>query len=260
MRLKIFEFLLYMVGTFVVVFIVQVTVDEKWDGIYNRFRSVVPTVSTLVATGMSMEIFEAMREGGYTIFIRHSKRDKHVVNMLAFERFALKFRGEEHPTFKEGSCLNEEGKAEAWLLGKIFEKAQSPIGSVYSSPICRAKETAQLAFGRVDVINPNLTYQFTNTRFLSNGSITKEEKKIVDENFRKLVYTPPQKGTNKVLVGHSGQFAGVGGFGWQKLEIAEGGVLILKHEPANQLTLITNATIEELVYALTHQIAPNQAQ
>ncbi len=252
-RSSFLRFLLYMAGTFVVVFIVQVSVDDKWASIFHRLTSITSNVRLLgtpVPACMSAEIFEAMRHGGYTIFIRHSERDKQVENQTAFDRFAMRFEGGAHPTFKKGSCLTEEGRAEAWLLGKLFEKAESPIGTVYSSPICRSKETARLAFGRVDVINPNLNYQGTKTSYVSEGLITKEEKEVADGNFRKLIYAPPQSGTNKVIVAHGGQFGDVGGFGWQNFKLEESGILIIKHESENKVTPITRATLKELVYAL----------
>jgi len=244
-----------MVGTFVVVLMVHVLMDEKLRDLFFHLPSIIMSSAknpgTPVPAGMSGEIFEAMRHGGYTIFIRHSERDKDVENMSALERFATKFEGGTHPTFKRGMCLTEEGKAEAWLLGQVFEKAEIPIGTVYSSPICRTKETAQLAFGRIDVVNSNLNYQGTKASYVSMGLTTKEEKDIVDRNFRKLIYSIPKKGMNKVVVAHAGQFRDVKGFEWQSFRLKESGVLIIKHESERKITPITRATLEELVYALT---------
>ena len=191
-------FFVYMAGTFIMVLLAQVLLDEKLRDIFFRLPSIISSSANIgvtpVPAGMTQEIFNDIRQGGYTIFIRHSERDKDVENRSAFERFALRLEGGAHPTFQRGSCLSEEGKAEAWLLGQVFKEAETPIGSVYSSPICRTKETALLAFGRIDVINPYLNYQGTKTSYVEMGLTTKEEKNITDRNFRKLIFTLPQKG------------------------------------------------------------------
>ncbi|GJL55721.1 MAG: hypothetical protein NPIRA02_28530 [Nitrospirales bacterium] len=249
------KFLIYMVGTFVMVLTVHISADEKFRETFLRFVSIVSHINvtgTPVPAGMSSEIFAALRQGGYTIFIRHSERDKNVENRSAFERFALQFERGTSTTFKRGSCLTEEGKAEAWLLGQVFKKAKIPIGTVYSSPTCRTQETAQRAFGRIDVIAPYLNYQGTKTSYVKMGLTTKEEKEVADKNFRKLIYTLPQKGTNKIIVAHAGQFRDIQGFEWQSFRLQESGALFIQHESASSITPITRATIEELVYALPH--------
>lgn len=251
---SLFKFLVYMAGTFVMVLLVQVLLDEKLRGIFFRLPSIIissaSTTRTPVPTGMSQEIFNAMRQGGYTIFIRHAERDKDVENRSAFERFALRFEGGTHPSFKRGSCLTEEGKAEAWLLGQVFKKAEIPIGTIYSSPICRTKETAQLAFGRIDVVAPHLNYQGTKSSYVTMGLTTNKEKAVADKNFKKLIYALPENGTNKVIIAHAEQFRDVKGFEWQSFRLKESGTLIIKHESENKISPITRATLGELVYAL----------
>ena len=63
--------------------------------------------------------------------------------MLAFDRAELIDGLGRHPTIRK-NCITEDGKAEAWLLSKFFEKYQVPVGKVYSSPICRTIETANI--------------------------------------------------------------------------------------------------------------------
>ncbi|WP_447968961.1 histidine phosphatase family protein [Nitrospira sp. M1] len=250
---QVLKFLIYMLGTFIMVLTVHISADEKFRDTFFRFISIVSHIKVTgipVPSGMPSDVFAALRQGGYTIFIRHSERDKDVENRSAFERFALKYDGGTHPTFKRGSCLTEEGKAEAWLLGQVFQKSQIPIDTVYASPTCRTQETAQLAFGRIDVIEPSLNYQGTKTSYVEMGLTTKEEKELADQHFRKLIYALPHKGTNKVIVAHAGQFRDVQGFEWQSFRLQESGVLIIKHESENMITPITRATLEELVYAL----------
>jgi len=47
-------------------------------------------------------------------------------------------------------CLNEKGKLQARAMGEHIKHIGLPIGYVISSPICRARQTAEIAFNRYD--------------------------------------------------------------------------------------------------------------
>ena len=97
-------------------------------------------------------ILNELKNGGHTIFIRHSARDK-IVNLNAFDQLSMVNKIKIPSTSYKGGCLNPQGKTEAWLIGEIFRKLNIPVGKIYASPTCRTIETAQLAFGRVDFVN-----------------------------------------------------------------------------------------------------------
>jgi len=50
--------------------------------------------------------------------------------------------------------LSDEGRAEAKRMGERFRSLKIPIAQVYTSPWCRCRETAMLAFGRSEDWEP----------------------------------------------------------------------------------------------------------
>src|SRR6185436_604948 len=61
--------------------------------------------------------------------------------------------------FRIGDCatqrnLSEAGRADARRIGERFTAERVPIARVYTSPWCRCRETAMLAFGRAEDWDP----------------------------------------------------------------------------------------------------------
>ncbi len=53
----------------------------------------------------------------------------------------------EEDYFDKAVCLNERGKVQARAMGELLNHIKFPIGYVITSPSCRARQTAELAFG-----------------------------------------------------------------------------------------------------------------
>ncbi|MBX3634778.1 MAG: histidine phosphatase family protein [Rubrivivax sp.] len=76
---------------------------------------------------------------------------------VALLRHALAPGTFDPPQFRLGDCstqrnLNDEGRAQARRIGAWFAGRQLQPAAVRSSPWCRCVDTAQLAFGRADVL------------------------------------------------------------------------------------------------------------
>ena len=103
----------------------------------------------------------ALKKGGYTIFFRHARKRNGQPSPLNFNLFdsvaLLTKRAPQHP-FLENLCLSDQGKAESWVIGMAFKELGIPLGRIYSSPSCRCRETVEIAFGRVDGLEPSLMY------------------------------------------------------------------------------------------------------
>lgn len=89
-------------------------------------------------------LWNALREGGHVLYIRHS---------LTTPGFG------DPPGFELEDCstqrnLSGEGRAQARRMGEALRKRGVPIGEVLSSPWCRCVETARLAFGRAQTWTP----------------------------------------------------------------------------------------------------------
>lgn len=93
---------------------------------------------------------ELLQSGGYLIFLRHAEREEGISGIELID-LAEHIEGmDKPPEDLPGHCLTEAGRHSAKVLGQLFAKLGIRITRVYSSPICRARQTAQLAFGRVD--------------------------------------------------------------------------------------------------------------
>jgi phosphohistidine phosphatase SixA len=148
-----------------------------------------PALATRTATPAAGEeragsaLLAALREGGFVIYFRHARTD---------------FSQDDTDLSDLANCatqrnLSSEGRTQARLIGEAIAALAIPIGEVLSSELCRTRETAELAFGRATPL-PDLT------SFGTAGSEAEEQERVAA--LRRLLATPPGRGTNTVLVGH----------------------------------------------------------
>jgi phosphohistidine phosphatase SixA len=130
-----------------------------------------------------MPLMEALREGGYTILIRHTATQNVTPDQNLFDI-------DDCSTQRN---LSEEGERQAEQMGRSFEKLGIPVGEVLSSPYCRCMETGMLAFGKA-----------VSSEVLRVGDSRpgtgRDDPGIA---IRGLLDTPPQAGENTVLIAHS---------------------------------------------------------
>ena len=143
----------------------------------------------------------ALREGGFVIYFRHARTD--------FSQDDTDLGDLENCATQRN--LSAEGREQARLIGEAIAALNFPIGEILSSELCRTRETAELAFGRVTLL-PDLT------SFGTAGSEAEEEARV--EALRRLLATPPAPGTNTVLVGHLFNIQGAAGIGLAEGEAA----------------------------------------
>ena len=80
-------------------------------------------------------------------------------NLKAFDglEYLKKYKAEE-TYFADRSCLNQNGKSEAKLIGEYFKFYNINYSEVISSPSCRARQTAILALNQIDKISNLFMY------------------------------------------------------------------------------------------------------
>lgn len=142
-------------------------------------------------------ILPDLRAGGYVIYFRHGATDQKVADDL-------------EPDFTRCETqrnLSEQGRAQATEAGKAIAALGIPVGAVISSPYCRTKETAQLAFGRYQV-NPDLY-------FALNVDATERERLTLA--LRRMLATPPAAASNTVIIAHTANLKESAGI-WPKPE------------------------------------------
>ena len=64
----------------------------------------------------------------------------------------------ENDYFKDAVCLNDRGVIQAKAIGEHIKNINLPIGYVISSPSCRARQTANIAFQGYDDLNRDLVH------------------------------------------------------------------------------------------------------
>ena len=146
-------------------------------------------------------IVRELREGGHVLVIRHGTADAEI-NRPERLRSCLLQRN-----------LTEAGRVQARELGEAIRALRIPIGEVRSSPLCRARDTARLAFGRVtlaeDLVLPGVI-----------GTEADDRRRA--RALRAMVEDLPPAGENTVLVTHTGNI----GAGLGEATVAEGELLV----------------------------------
>jgi phosphohistidine phosphatase SixA len=148
--------------------------------------SALATATATPAAGEELTgpaLLAALQEGGFVIYFRHTRTD---------------FSQDDTDLSDLSNCatqrnLSPEGQAQARLIGEVIAALDIPVGEVLSSELCRTRETAELAFGQTTPM-PDLT------SFGTAGSAAEEQERAAA--LRRLLATPPARGTNTVLVGH----------------------------------------------------------
>lgn len=138
---------------------------------------------------MRSTLHDLLRAGGYILYARHGEA----------------IVGEDLPNLNFKYCstqrnLSELGRRQAIYYGQILRNLQIPIRyPVLASPFCRTVETAQLAFGRENVIVDPFWLEVYK---LSEKLSASEKKRILNALQLELEINPPP-GTNKVIIDHS---------------------------------------------------------
>lgn len=138
-----------------------------------------------------------IRQGGFVLYLRHAATDSS--------------RADRAPQVDLNDCstqrlLSDAGRKQARELGLTLQRAQIPVGAVIHSPLCRARESAQLTFAAQPELlrsEPLLAY---------TANLTSEEKKPVIAATRALISTPVPAGTNRVIVAHAPNLADLMGY------------------------------------------------
>jgi phosphohistidine phosphatase SixA len=146
----------FLAGVFVSLLVIY-TANGQWAKLFGAKRKV--EVVTMEERSQSLlEVATAIKQGGYILYFRHGNRDKWD-SVVAFDIYEMMTDSDSpRSSFQKSVCLSAQGREEAKMIGKIFEVANVPVGTVATSPSCRAKQTAELAFGRTDIISAGLAH------------------------------------------------------------------------------------------------------
>lgn len=159
-----------------------------------------------------------LQKGGYVIFFRHARTDSSQTDQDT--------RNLENCTTQRN--LSEEGREQARAIGEAFRALRIPLEEVLSSPYCRTRETAQLAFGKA---------QSTLALLSPLADNSDREARVAD--LRKLLSTPPKPGSNTMLVAHQLNLSNATG-----VALAEGEAAIYRPDGKGGFSLVARVTSE----------------
>ncbi len=130
------------------------------------------------------DIWAQLRRGGLVLLMRHAATGPGLGDP---------------PNFRLDDCatqrnLSDEGRADARRIGERLRAERVPIARVYTSPWCRCRETAKLAFGKAEDWEPlSSVFDFAHRE----AEFTERVKKRIG------TYSTHKPGGNVVMVTHS---------------------------------------------------------
>ena len=166
------------------------------------------------ATNADPALASAMKRGGLVLVVRHAATD---LSMPDQDRVVLS-------DCRTQRNLNARGRADARTIGRGARRLKLRIGNVLSSPFCRTRETARLAFGRF-----RISQALLNTIDAEHDASWRRQIRAA----RRLLGTKPAPGMLTVLVTHGSV---VGDTTGQSLE--EGETLVFRPLGSSRFRLL----------------------
>ncbi len=156
-------------------------------------------------------LIKLLKQGGYIIYMRHGPTDH---GSKDTDRSNLKDCSRQRN-------LSPAGKQSMAKIGQFIKQLKIPIGKVSSSPYCRARDTAQLVFGKYQ-IDPNLQFSI---------SKDKQESQKLGDYLKNAMLSSQPGNKNRVFVGHTSNLKDGTGI-WPKPE----GVIVVFKQNQNGLS------------------------
>ena len=154
------------------------------------------------ATLEGVALVDALRGGGYVLYLRHASTD---------------FGQSDDAMTDYANCaqqrnLTDTGRAEARAIGKAIRDLRIPVGPVLASPYCRTRESADLVFGKFSVSQA------------VRGGPASDDAGQRYAALRTLMSTPVAKGSNLAISSHGNPFRAVAGTAY----LQEGEIAVIK--------------------------------
>ena len=166
----------------------------------------------------------AMQDGNKIIYLRHS-----TTNQKEIDTGRLDDRSGQRN-------LTPEGVRQAQSLGRALRSLRVPLNEILASPVLRARESAEHAFGKDQI---RVTMDLVADDYAGN-----QVKRMVEAT-RKLLQTVPGPGMNRVLVGHRTPLEMVTGRMFPDGVLPEGAMAVFL--PGDTPQLLGTITAERLI-------------
>jgi len=134
-------------------------------------------------------------KGGYILLFRHAEREKWIdVKKYDSSEINNNLKAE-NEYFYKAVCLSDRGLVQAKAMGEIINKINIPYHIVVSSPSCRARQTAELAFGGYDYIR-NI--------FMHYGPYFEDSDEFIENVKNEILKIETKQNSNVIISAHNG--------------------------------------------------------
>jgi broad specificity phosphatase PhoE len=150
------------------------------------------------------DLWQRLRRGGHVLVMRHASTGAGLGDP---------------PGFRLDDCatqrnLSDDGRAEARRVAERIAREKVPVARVYTSPWCRCRETAMLAFGKAEDWTPLSSFFDFPDR---DAEYTERVKKRIGG------YSSRNPGGNVVMVTHNVNIAAL-----TQLSVAPGEIVVVR--------------------------------
>jgi phosphohistidine phosphatase SixA len=178
-----------------------------------------------VARGDAAGLVAALRQGGHVVFLRHAR-----TNAEEIDTGRLGDRSGQRN-------LSADGIAQATALGDGMRALEIPFDRILASPVYRARDTGELAFGEGNI---EVTMEL-----VADDYAGPQLQDMIQATRRLLSMRPPD-GENTLLIGHRTPLQMVTGMGFPDSVLPEGAMAVFVPE-GTETRLLGTLTAEELI-------------
>lgn len=199
----------------------------------SGLRPLVATLALLAlllptaARALDPALIESLRAGGYVLYFRHAQTD-----WTQSDR--SKDTGWSSCAPTRMRQLSAAGRETARKVGEALRQLRIPVGQVLASEFCRTQETARL-LGLGDVTVTPALINDTHAEHAGGTAALRDAAK-------RLMATPPPKGTNTVLVAHGNVFMLV-----SDRRPVEAGAAVLRPDGRGGFEVVTHVEPDEWI-------------
>lgn len=180
------------------------------------------------AQATAAQLIAAMREGGKVVFLRHSTTVQEQIDTGRLGDRA----GQRN--------LSPAGIEQARALGRAFRALDISFGRILASPVFRARDTAELAFG---------AGSFTESMEVVADDYAGGRVNFMVDSTRRLLRTPPEGGASLLIVGHRTPLEMVTRQRFPDTILPEGAMAVFM-PMGNEAKLLGTLTAEQLIAAV----------
>lgn len=142
-------------------------------------------------------LLDRLRQGGYVLYMRHGTTDNSRSDQVDLGDFS---------DCSKQRVLNPAGRQLAVQVGQFIKRAEIPVSMVLHSPLCRARDTARLAFPGGNVVIKQVD------ALMYTANLTQEQKQPNLKITRQWLSEQVEPGGNRVVVAHAPNMADLIGY------------------------------------------------